>query len=259
MTCEELRDKHELYVFGVAEPADRADLDAHIASGCKTCTDGVARTRWLTRYLSLTVPQEEPPEHLRSDLLRAITLAKPKEMSFWQTVLWRLGFPVSVVAALALLIISIGLLTEIRSLNREAEALRIAATQQRDRELQLLYRLAWVQGALLRIPNAGTRAVRFGSKEFSGVAYLHPHGLLLVAADLPKPPEGRTYQLWLFAKNQAAPTPAGVFSPDSLGHALHLWEESIAVTDIRQIAITDEPPGGVAAPTGKVLLKEAVK
>jgi len=259
MTCEELRDKHELYVFGVAEAADRADLDSHLANGCKTCTDGVARVRWLVRYLALTVPQEEPPEHLRSDLLRAITLAQPKEMSFWQTVLWRLGFPVSVIAALALLIISIGLFTEIRSLNRETEALKVAAAQQRDRELQLLYRLAWVQGAILRIPNAGTRTVRFGTKEYSGVAYLHPHGLLLVAADLPKPLTDRTYQLWLYVKNQTAPTPAGVFNPDSLGHALHLWEESIAVATIRQITITEEPPGGVAAPTGKVLLTAAVK
>ncbi len=259
MTCEELRDKHELYVFGVADPADRADLDTHLANGCKTCADGVARTRWMTRYLALTVPQEEVPEHLRSDLLRAITLAKPKETSFWQTVLWRLGLPVSIVAALALLIISIGLFTEIRSLNRETEALKVAAAQQRDREMQLLYRLAWVQGAILRIPNAGTRVVRFGTKDYSGVVYLHPHGLLLVTADLPKPREGRTYQLWLFAKNETAPTPAGVFSPDSLGHALHLWEESIAVSTISRIAITDEPPGGVAAPTGKVLLTAPVK
>lgn len=259
MTCEELRDKHELYVFGVAEPADRADLDEHIANGCKTCTDGVARTRWLARYLALTVPQEEPPEHLRSDLLRAITLAQPKEMSFWQTVLWRLGFPVSVIAALALLIISIGLFTEVRSLNREAEALRVAATQQRDREVQLLYRLAWVQGAILRIPTTGTREVRFGTKQYSGRAYLHPHGVLLVTADLPGPPAGRTFQLWLYPKGQAAPIPTGVFDPDSLGHALHLWEGPVDVENLRQIAITEEPPGGVAAPSGKVLLTAAVR
>jgi len=192
-------------------------------------------------------------------LLRAITLAKPKEMSFWQTVLWRLGFPVSVVAALALLIISIGLFTEVRSLNREAEALRVAAAQQRDRELQLLYRLAWVQGALLRIPSSGTREVRFGTKLYSGRAYLHPHGLLLVTADLPRPPAGRTYQLWLQAKNQAPPIPTGVFDPDSLGHALHLWEGPVDVENIRQIVITEEPPGGVAAPTGKILLTAAVR
>jgi len=259
MSCEGLRNTYELFVFGTAEPADRAALEEHLAQGCKDCVEGVARSRWLARYLALTVPEEEPPEHLRSDVLRAITLAQPKDVSFWQTVLWRLGFPVSAIAAIALLIISIGLFTEVRSVNREVEALRVGAAQQRDRELQLLYRLAWVQGALMRIPNAGTHTVRFGSKEFAGVAYLHPHGLLLVAADLPKPPEGRTYQLWLYAKNQPAPTPAGVFNPDSLGHALHLWEESIAVQTIRSIAITDEPPGGVTAPTGKALFTAAVK
>jgi hypothetical protein len=259
MNCEGLRSTYELYVFGTAEPADRAELEAHLAQGCKACAESVARSRWLARYLALTVPEEKPPEDLRSDVLRAITLAKPKEVTFWQTVLWRLGFPVSAIGAIALLIICIGLFTEVRSVNREAESLKVAAAKQRDRELQLLYRLAWVQSAVLRIPTAGTKEVRFGSKQFSGRAYLHPHGLLLVAADLPKPPLGRVYQLWLYAKSDPAPAPAGVFEPDSLGHALHLWEESIAVETMRQIAVTEEPPGGLTAPSGKVLFSAQVK
>ena len=76
---------------------------------------------------------------------------------------------------------------------------------------------------------------------------------------MPKPPKGRTYELWLFARNQPAPIPAGVFDPDGQGHAMHVWQERIAVESIKQIAITDEPPGGVTAPTGKILLSAPVK
>jgi anti-sigma-K factor RskA len=260
MTCQER--EFELYVFGTVEPGERAEIDAHLERSCETCTTGVAKARRLSRGLALTVPHEDPPEHLRSDILRAIAQSTPREMPFWHSVLWRLSFPVSVIAALALLVICIGFFTEVRSLNREAETLRISARQQRDIEQKLLQRLAVLQDAIRQIPTAGTRQAAFvpkQPKQPSGHVYIHSRGLLLVAAGMPKPPQGRTYELWLFAKGQPAPIPAGVFDPDNQGHAMHVLQERIAVATIKQIAITDEPPGGVSAPTGKVLLSAAVK
>lgn len=257
MICKER--EFELYVFGTVGPEEREEIDKHLVQGCETCTVGVALASRLARDLALTAPPEDPPEHLRSDILRAIAQSEPREMPFWQSVLWRLSFPVTAVAAIALLVICIGFYTEVRSLNREAETLRISARQQRDIEQRLLQHLGALQDAIRQIPASGTRQAIFGPQQATGHVYLHARGLLLVASNMPKPPRGRTYELWLIAKDQTAPIPAGVFDPDNQGHALHLWQEHIVLDSLKQIAITDEPPGGLTSPTGKVFLSAPVK
>ena len=37
MTCQELRDMFELYALGALEPAEKAEIEAHLARGCENC------------------------------------------------------------------------------------------------------------------------------------------------------------------------------------------------------------------------------
>ncbi len=175
----------------------------------------------------------------------------PARLTFWK---W--GFAVGSVAAVGLLIVSLGLLREVRSLESELRASESRTRTVRERERDLLMRLSRHRDALQLLAAPEAREVRFGPQpqQPSGRVFLQPRGLVLVASDFPKPPEGRTYELWLIASTSPAPIPAGVFDPDAQGNALHIWQQPIQVATVKALAVSDEPPGGVPAPTGKIHL-----
>jgi anti-sigma-K factor RskA len=79
---------------------------------------------------------------------------------------------------------------------------------------------------------------------------------MLMAADLPPAPKGFAYQLWFIAEGKP-PMPGSVFQTDASGHAeMH----DIVPPEGRSAAIyavTLEPAGGVAAPTGEMYLKSS--
>ena len=77
----------------------------------------------------------------------------------------------------------------------------------------------------------------------------------LFAHGLPTLKTGRTYELWLVTKDRKIP--AGTFKPAEDGSALVSATYALQQTDLKAIAITEEPEGGVSAPTGAVILAGA--
>ncbi len=75
----------------------------------------------------------------------------------------------------------------------------------------------------------------------------------LYASHLKRPSAGRTYQLWLIASGHPAPISAGTFAPDAAGSAVVHAKYALAPGTLKRIAVTEEPDGGVAAPTGPVV------
>ena len=71
------------------------------------------------------------------------------------------------------------------------------------------------------------------------------HGL-----SAPKP--GRTYELWLVTADKKIP--AGTFTPAGDGSAIVRATYALSPNDLKAIAVTDEPAGGVSVPTGAVIL-----
>jgi hypothetical protein len=77
-----------------------------------------------------------------------------------------------------------------------------------------------------------------------------------VAHNLPAPPAGRTYQLWLVTpKAKVSP---GTFSPAPDGSAHVEATYALASDSLRAIAVTEEPAGGVPQPTGPFVLSAGV-
>lgn len=74
----------------------------------------------------------------------------------------------------------------------------------------------------------------------------------LFAHGLAKPKSGRTYELWLVTADKKIP--AGTFKPGDDGSAVVRATYALQPADLKAIAITDEPDGGVSAPTGSVIL-----
>lgn len=265
MTCEELQHAYELYAFGTLEADERptigAEIEAHLARGCPPCTAAVEQARELAVHLALAAPQAEPPARLRAEILKAAApaaAARPPAPPA-RLVFWKWGFAASAVAAAALLLVSVGLFREARSLQSELRASEDRTRVQRQRERELVRRLSAYREALQLMTAPEAREVRFGPRQPSGRVFLQPRGLVMIASDFPKPPPGRTYELWLIAAGRPAPIPAGVFDPDPQGNAFHLWLQPIEVAAVKAIAVSDEPPGGVPAPTGKIHLTAPVQ
>ena len=77
-------------------------------------------------------------------------------------------------------------------------------------------------------------------------------GLLIVADRLPAPPPGRTYQVWLIGGGSAGPVSAGLIDGRRAGRGMLIVPPPGGVTGggIMTVAVTDEPEGGLSAPTG---------
>jgi anti-sigma-K factor RskA len=78
---------------------------------------------------------------------------------------------------------------------------------------------------------------------------------VLLATGLPSAPEGRIYEAWVIA--DGAPVRAGLFRPDEAGAAVHALPRLDEVARVRTFAVTVEPEGGSAAPTGPMVLAGA--
>ncbi len=122
------------------------------------------------------------------------------------------------------------------------------------------WRLAPVAAALLiagvlagtALDGGGTRTIDF---EGQATAQLEVDGdrATLVAENMPAPPEGRVYEVWLMPEGSETPQPTDVlFTPRSDGSAVAAIPGS--VDDVSQVLVTDEPMGGSDAPTGELLM-----
>ena len=76
---------------------------------------------------------------------------------------------------------------------------------------------------------------------------------MLFGCDLPAPPPGHAYQLWYIAAG--VPLAGRVFAPDASGRGS--WDEDVPVEgrDASVFAVTLEQAGGVATPSGPMILK----
>ncbi|MFL5385385.1 MAG: anti-sigma factor domain-containing protein [Longimicrobiaceae bacterium] len=72
------------------------------------------------------------------------------------------------------------------------------------------------------------------------------------AHSLPALPPGRDYQLWLITP--AGPVSAGVFRPAPDGHAEVRATYPLPRDQLRAVAVTEEPAGGLPAPSGQPLI-----
>jgi hypothetical protein len=73
-----------------------------------------------------------------------------------------------------------------------------------------------------------------------------------VVYTMPPPKPGMTYQVWLVTDN--AKISAGTFNPDSSGHAFMQAKYALDRNALKAVAVTEEPAGGMPAPTGPIVV-----
>ena len=218
---ERWEDTAGAYVLGAMTAAERHEFELHLET-CAACREEIDELRPAAEALPIASPPMQPPAALKDRIMAEVERE-------------------------AALLASAG-----------ADADRPRPAKQRRGRLSG-WRLAPVAvglliagvlaGAALTGPDSRTYA-------FDGQsARLEVEGdrATLVADDLPAPPEGRVYEVWVMPKGSDVPQPTDVlFTPRGDGSAVAAVPGS--VDDIRQVLVTDEPFEGSDEPTGELLM-----
>jgi len=246
------------YAVGALDGDERAEFERHLAGGCAECAAALRQSAEALAALARSAPPMVPPPTVKQELLRRIAATTPSRHGgpSRRPLVWVAGTLAAMIAGAAFTGAFVAARYEGRlgQMARETAALRERV--QRDeaalREQIAVYRTAV---DLLRDPATQIVALRgLGpTPEATGRVIWNPvSGGFMFVANLPAPPPGKIYELWTIG--DAAPEPAGLFQVDASGHGTHRIAPVAGGKPVKVFAVTLEPEGGVAAPTGPMVL-----
>ena len=152
---------------------------------------------------------------------------------------------------------------------RQAEAAAQAANQRvvatredADRkivEAEQTARKAQIVSDVLAAPDLVRFNVTSGAatpRAYAQMLWSRSRGLVFSGSRVPPAPAGTTYQTWLLTNGE--PVSAGLFVPDAAGRVMVVTQDPPRVPrSVIGVAVTVEPAGGRAAPSGPTLLARA--
>lgn len=266
-----------VYVLGALAPEERTLFEAHLRS-CPSCAAEVAALTDVAQALDQAVPAVDPPPQLRARILasvrpdaarqphvvtRGVEEAKsavvplPHRRRSWP--LWT-GW-MAAAASLAVAAFLWQQASGLRGLLQDAEH-RVAEAIERWRDAERRLEVATQDADRARVQFAAATALDARTFSLKGQAvapsavaraYLSAsRGLLLTASHLPALAPGRTYQLWYLTRS--APVSAGLLRPDAEGNATAQFPDVPVDIVPVGLAVSNEPDGGVPAPTGPIYL-----
>ncbi len=271
------------YALGQLSLDDRRDVERHIRE-CDLCAADLRELAVVMEGIAHSVEPVSPPPALRQRVIASLALQPqepPRRASEASAVVTpfrdsttspvRRSTNLGWLAAAAVVIIGLGaaLYYSINSRRflvddvQQAQAEAAAALQQANelrRQLDLTAGQADMVVSILTaedmqpVPMAG----RENATASVARAFWSPtRGLLIVANNLPVPPPGRIYQVWVIGG--AGPLSAGLLAEQGSGRGMLIAAPPPGLTPgMVTVAVTDEPPGGLAAPSGVIRLAGSV-
>ena len=246
----QLGDQTGSYVLGALTSAEEQAFEAHLAA-CPLCAAEVRSLAPVAAALAHLATPAEPAAPVRAHLLTA--LSKTSRSPVRWHVSW-LAAAASVALAVALGGYAAqlrGRVTGLESRLREATMLAEASERQvaevRRTAFEAQSEVAVLAAPdLARIDLAGQPAAPSASAR---AFWSRSRGLVFTASNLPAPPPGRAYQLWVLTA-QPAPISAGMLRPDASGRVNARFDTPSNLPRPVAMAVTLEPEGGVPSPTG---------
>ncbi len=246
------------YALGALDAAELREMEEHLA-GCEECDGQLQLWNLDLESLAAAVEPVTPSETTRARILRlagSATPAVPRRLPGW----------ILLAAAAALLAVAVwgvagqlrlqGVLERLTAerdrLASQVEGLNRDIAQAREEARRTSQALQVVADREVRtVTLAGLEA----APRAAGHTYVSPQSrdALFYAHDLPALPSGKTYELWYIAGGK--PVAAGTFSVDPRGSGSLQVKGVPDVASIQAWAVTIEPAGGVAQPTGAMVLK----
>ena len=233
-----------LDALGVASGGDSAALRLHLAAciPCRRARDEYAR---VTTMFALALDPVDPPPAMR-DRVRACISMPSRRLNLW-------GPTSGATAATAatLLVAFLGW----RTLTEHDAGQRAQIESLQTQNAQLAQRADKLASELSALASAGTRTIALSGQEVAPAAsarvFLEPERrrALVFFYDLPANTGDKSYQLWIIRADQPKPMSAGVFDVSESGTASLSVENLPVATEIKGLAVTLEPRGGVEQPT----------
>jgi anti-sigma-K factor RskA len=78
--------------------------------------------------------------------------------------------------------------------------------------------------------------------------------LIFTASNMPPPPPGKAFELWVLPAAGGAPIPAGLFTPDRQGNGVVIFPDIPANVQAGGFGVTVEDAKGATAPTPPIIL-----
>jgi len=241
----------DLYALGVLEGDELRGIESHVKS-CATCAEKVAEARGRVALLALSAEPQEPSLEVRQRLMEKVRAeanpagsasvaarTEPSRSSLWNFAWGAL--------AVALAVFALYLWNANKSLQDELTRQEAATRAQ-----VALVERARAIAALLSSPQTVTvnLAPKSPLATLPGrVMYNSQQGSLIYAGTLPQLGAGKSYELWVIPES-GNPIPAGVFSAEANGDANVVLPKIPTGVAAKAFAVTIEPAGGTAAPTG---------
>ena len=233
-----------LDAIGVATAEEARDLRVHLG-GCVPCRR--ARDEYA-EALTLLITPVMPPRGVRAQVLEAMESAAPasaRNVNAW----W--------LATAATLFLALWGWREmaVRASRDHAASQQAEITRLHEENARLEQRSAKLSAEIAALAGAETRTIALSGQEIAPSArakvFLEPNRrrALVFFHNLPANPGDKSYQLWIIRADQPKPVSAGVFDADKHGAASISIENLPVETEIKGLAVTLEPKGGVAQPT----------
>jgi anti-sigma-K factor RskA len=263
MTHDEIRDSLSALALGALDPAERAEVVAHVAT-CDACAAALAVEERIVQGIGLDAPPVTPPAALRSKVLARINAMSaeprlPRVSTAPPRRAWTggLALSASLVLAAAAVFYAFTMRTELSALRASEAASAQEATRLRQELVTL--RRDWVTLTramdVLKAPDM-LRADLAGQAQAPGAIgrafWSEKAGLLFAADRLPALAPGRVYQLWMITGKAA--TSAGIFTPDASGAASVTALVTAGAPRPDAFGVTIEPAGGSPTPTMPIVL-----
>ena len=251
MTHEMHLESAAAYALGALDAGDRASFEAHLAE-CDECRKAVADYRNGAGLLVHAVATGRPSDGdaLRRRVVREASGVRPlstaESLRSSRAEVRRPFAPWLAAAACLLIAVSSGVAW--RRTQREAERLTLDLASARAGIAARDSTIAAFFGPEVHVVSLSEPQ----QKPQMRVFWNHTRNLFIVTAfNVPRTPEGKTYQLWAMVKGKA-PISMGTFKTDAAGRATALLQVASSVIDAGHIddcALTVEPDGGSLQPT----------
>ncbi|MDQ3486453.1 MAG: anti-sigma factor [Acidobacteriota bacterium] len=256
---EDIWDQLTGYALGELSGEARGRVELHLA-GCAGCAIEARELSQGVDAIGLSTPPMAPPSGVRAQVLAALPprdIQQGAPAGRFPSISTTRGISQRWLAAAAVLVVVLGgmlalsqqrvarLLDERRTAESEVARLTgdaAAVAGQADLAVAIL-----TATDMRRIDLQGLDA----SRDATARAYWSgTKGLLIVADRLPVPPPGRIYQVWLIGAGAPGPVSAGLIDGQSGRGMLIVAAPAGAAGRSVTVAVTDEPNGGLPAPSG---------
>lgn len=245
MVHEEYKEMIPARALSALDAAEAHALNEHLEN-CAECRKELEEWQATAATLALTADSVEPSPAVRERILSEVRkdLASPQVLPFRSTPrnIWSSFGSLGAMAAVVLLTaLIVGVIVLWQQNGRMREELALS---------KQFVELVTTPGARV----SELKGIDLGAGATASLAYDQNGHAMLMANNLPQPPQGKAYQLW-FIVGKNPPMPGKTFSPDNTGKGMLKEQMPREAINSAIFAITMEPEGGSSAPTSPIYLR----